>query len=96
MDSAMCSTDTAAHAALMEHNPFAQCPHGQSQTTPKHLTPCNLRWLYQVPIPRGAELEGFEHVHDSDSVLYQGLPCLSVPHSFLRVETQLDSAEEGI
>lgn len=96
MDSAMYSMDTAARAALMEHNLFAQHADGQSRTTQNHLTPCILGQSYRVPIPRGAEPEGFEHVHDSNHVLYRGLPCLSMQHSFLRVEAQLDSVWKGI
>ena len=92
----MYGTDIAAHAALMEYNPLTQRPHGHSHTAQNHLTPCILGQWYQIPIPRGAEPEGFENMHNSNCVLYRGLPCLSMQRSFLKVEAQLDSVQEGI
>lgn len=92
----MYGRDAAARAALMEHNPFTQHPHGYSHTTQNHLSPSVLGQSYQVPIPRGAEPEGFKHRHDSDCVLYRGLPRLSLQCSFLRVEAQLDSVQKSI
>lgn len=44
-----------------------------NHTTQNHLTPCILRQLYHNPIIRGAKPQVFEHMHNSNCVLYRGL-----------------------